>query len=142
MNRLFLVFSGIAKPVSVEQPELIAVVLGFVQQFVPEFTAAEVIWVRSMKTSKLGVLNTQCRSVVMASKVRSTFASLVKAKPVPAFIGKVLLYCNRLNNAWIMILSRSIQCSFEYIELQVISLNFQYISDSVLLSNEVPMNCV
>ena len=89
MNRLFLVFSGIAKPVSVEQPELIAVVLGFVQQFVPEFTAAEVIWVRSMKTSKLGVLNVQCRSVVMASKVRSTFASLVKTKPVPAFIGKV-----------------------------------------------------
>ena len=60
MNSLFLVFSGIAKPVSVEQPELIAVVLGYVQQFVPEFTAAEVIWVRSMKTSKLGVLNTQC----------------------------------------------------------------------------------
>ena len=60
MNSLFLVFSGIAKPVSVKQPELIAVVLGFVQQFVPEFTAAEVIWVRSMKTSKLGVLNTQC----------------------------------------------------------------------------------
>ena len=42
-----------------------------------------------MRTSKLGVLNVQCRSVVMASKVRSTFASLVKSKPVPAFIGKV-----------------------------------------------------
>ena len=86
---LFFIFTGVAKPASVEQPELIAIVLNFVQQFVPEFTAAEIIWVRSMKTSKLGVLNVQCRSVVMASKVWSTFASLVKAKPVPAFIGKV-----------------------------------------------------
>ena len=86
---LFFIFTGVAKPASVEQPELIAIVLNFVQQFDPEFTAAEIIWVRSMKTSKLGVLNIQCRSVVMASKVRSTFASLVKAKPVPAFIGKV-----------------------------------------------------
>ena len=86
-----LSFSGVAKPDSVEQPELIAVVLGFVQNFVPEFSAAEIVWVRSMRTSKLGVLNVQCRSVVMASKVRSTFASLVKSKPVPAFIGKVII---------------------------------------------------
>ena len=84
-------FSGIAKPASVEQPELIAIVLGFVQKFVPEFSAADIIWVRSMRTSKLGVLNVQCRSVVMASKVQSTFASLVKSTPVPVFIGKVLL---------------------------------------------------
>lgn len=84
-------FSGIAKPASVEQPELIAIVLGFVQNFVPEFSAVDIIWVRSMRTSKLGVLNVQCRSVVMASKVRSTFASLVKSTPVPVFIGKVML---------------------------------------------------
>ena len=84
-------FSGIAKPASVEQPELIAIVLGFVQNFVPEFSAADIVWVRSMRTSKLGVLNVQCRSVVMASKVRSTFASLMKSTPVPVFIGKVLL---------------------------------------------------
>ena len=85
------IVSGVAKPTSVEQPELISIVLGFVQQFVPEFTVADIIWVRSMKTSKLGVLNIQCRSVVMASNVRSTFANLVNAKPVPAFIGKVTL---------------------------------------------------
>ena len=84
-------FSGIAKPASVEQPELIAIVLGFVQNFVPEFSAVDIIWVRSMRTSKLGVLNVQCRSVVMASKVRSTFASLVKSTPVPVYIGKVML---------------------------------------------------
>ena len=87
-------FLGVTKPASVEQPELIAIVLGFVQQFVPEFNAAEIVWVRSMKTSKLGVLNVQCRSVVVASKIRSTFASLVKSKPIPAFIGKVNFRCN------------------------------------------------
>ena len=40
-----LSFSGVAKPDSVEHPELIAVVLGFVQNFVPEFSAAEIVWV-------------------------------------------------------------------------------------------------
>ena len=80
---------GITKPASVEQPELIAIVLGFVQNFVPDFSAADIIWVRSMRTSKFGVLNVQCRSVVMASRVRSTFALLVKTTPVPVFIGKV-----------------------------------------------------
>ena len=80
--------SGITKPTSVEQPVLIDIVLRFVQ-FVPDFSAADIAWVRSMKTSKFGVLNTQCRSVVMASRVKSTFASLVKTKPIPAFIGKV-----------------------------------------------------
>ena len=83
------------KPASVEQPVLIDIVLRFVQQFVPDFSAADIAWVRAMKASKFGVLYIQCRSVVMASRVRSTFASLVKTKPVPAFIGKVYIrHCN------------------------------------------------
>ena len=77
---------------------MIDIVLRFVQQFVPEFSAADISWVRSMKASKFGVLNIQCRTVVMAARVRSTFAALVKAKPVPAFIGKVYSksWCNKL----------------------------------------------
>ena len=82
-------FSGVTKPASVEQPILIVIILGFVQQFVPEFSAADLTWVRAMKSSKFGVLNCQCWTVMMASKVKSTFASLVKTKPTPAFIGKV-----------------------------------------------------
>ena len=84
-------FSGIAKPASVEQPELIAIVLGFVQNFVPEFSAADIIWVRSMRTSKLGVLNVQCRSIVCAGMVKSTFAGLVKQDVKPSYIGNVSL---------------------------------------------------
>ena len=101
-------FLGVTKPASVEQPELIAIVLGFVQQFVPEFNAAEIVWVRSMKTSKLGVLNVQCRSVVVASKIRSTFASLVKSKPIPAFIGKVNF---RFNICVLVLRARTINTS-------------------------------
>ena len=83
------------KPNTVDQPILIGIVLQFVQQFVPDFVASDITWVRSMKASKFGVLNIQCRSVVMASRVQSTFASLVKTKPVPAFIGKVYIrHCN------------------------------------------------
>ena len=82
-----------AKPASIDQPYLINVVLDFVQKFVPDFNSGDLVWVRSTKTSKL--LNCQCRSVMRASMVRSTFASIVKTKPTPAFIGKV---CNRSFN--------------------------------------------
>lgn len=84
-----------AKPASIDQPYLINVVLDFVQKFVPDFNSGDLVWVRSTKTSKFGVLNCQCRSVMRASMVRSTFASIVKTKPTPAFIGKV---CNRSFN--------------------------------------------
>ena len=87
---VYLILSGITKPTTVDQPFLIGVVLQFVQQFVPEFNASDLVWVRAMKSSKFGVLNCQCRTVMIASKVRSTFASLVKTSPTPAFIGKVL----------------------------------------------------
>ena len=86
----FCVISGITKPNSIEQPVLIGLVLQFVQQFVPDFYASDISWVRSLKSSRFGVLNVQCRTVLAAARVRSTFASLVKAKPVPAFIGKVI----------------------------------------------------
>ena len=74
------------KPTSVEQPTLISMVLGFVQNFLPDFSAAEIIWVRSMKASKFAVFNVQCRSVVSATRVKSTFASIVKSANKPAYI--------------------------------------------------------
>ena len=80
------------KPATVEQPLLITIVLQFVQQFVPEFVASDIIWVRSMKSSKVGVFNVQCRTVMAASRVRGTFASLVKSIPTPTFIGNVSIY--------------------------------------------------
>ena len=64
-------------------------VLGFVQKFLPDFAATDVIWVRSMKSSRFAVLNVQCRDVPVATRVKSTFAALVKSSNKPAFIGDV-----------------------------------------------------
>ena len=87
---LYLIFlEGLPKPTSIEQPTLIGMVVGFVQNFLPDFSAAEIIWVRSMKASKFGVFNVQCRSVVSATRVKSTFASIVKSSTKPSYIGDV-----------------------------------------------------
>ena len=64
-------------------------VLGFVQKFLPDFAATDIIWVRSMKSSKFAVLNVQCRDVPVATRVKSTFAALVKSANKPAYIGDV-----------------------------------------------------
>ena len=64
-------------------------VLGFVQKFLPDFAATDIIWVRSMKSSKFAVLNVQCRDVPVATRVKSTFAALVKSSNKPAYIGDV-----------------------------------------------------
>ena len=88
---VFFVVIGVPKLASVEQPILIDIVLRFVQNFVPDFAASDITYVRSMKASKFGVLNVQCRTVVSAARVLSTFASLVKTKPTPSFIGKVCI---------------------------------------------------
>ena len=77
------------KPPSIEQKVLIGLVVGFVQNFVPEFSPADLIWVRALKASKFAVLNVQCKSVVMATRVKSTFASIVKAAVKPHYIGDV-----------------------------------------------------
>ena len=81
--------SGISKPTSIEQAHLAGIVVDYVQRFVNQFTASDLIWVRSMKASKMGVLNCQCRTVQMASTVRSTFASLIKSANPPTYLGKI-----------------------------------------------------
>ena len=81
--------SGGAKPKSVEQPYLIGIVVTFVQKFLPRFKDTDIIYVRSMRASKTAVLNVQCRSVVVAGLVKSTFAGLVKQTTTPDYIGNV-----------------------------------------------------
>ena len=86
---MFFIVSGLPKPVSVEQKILFGMVLGFVQKFLPDFAATDITWVRSMKSSKFAVLNVQCRDVTIATRVKSTFAALVKSANKPAYIGDV-----------------------------------------------------
>ena len=64
------------KPTSVDQRVLINLVLGFVQNFLPDFAANHITYVRSNKSSRFAVLNVQCKSVPIATRVKSTFASI------------------------------------------------------------------
>lgn len=84
-----LLISGLPKPTSVDQQVLIDLVLGFVQNFVPDFNASHITYVRSMKTSKFAVLNVQCKSIPIATRVKSTFASIVKSDNKPSYIKDV-----------------------------------------------------
>ena len=72
-----------------DQAHLAAIVVDYVQRFVNQFNATDLVWVRSMKASKVGVLNCQCRTVQIASSVRSTFASLIKSATPPTYLGKI-----------------------------------------------------
>ena len=63
----------------------------FVRKMLPRFNGTDILYVRSMRASKVAVMNVQCRSVIVAGLVRSTFASLVKQTPIPTFIGNVSL---------------------------------------------------
>ena len=89
INLCFYSFPGVTKPTSIDQAHLAAIVVDYVQRFVNQFNATDLIWVRSMKASKVGVLNCQCRSVQIASTVRSTFASLIKSATPPTYLGKI-----------------------------------------------------
>ena len=64
------------KPTSVDQRVLINLVLGFVQNFLPDFAANHIVYVRSNKSSRFAVLNVQCKSIPIATRVKSTFASI------------------------------------------------------------------
>ena len=59
----------------------------------PRFKASNVVYVRSMRASKIAVYNVQCRSVVIAGLVKSTFATLVKQEHKPSYIGDVSTHC-------------------------------------------------
>ena len=73
-----------------EQAFLIGLVVSFVQKMLPQFVGSDILYVRSMRASKTAVLNVQCRSVVMAGLVKSTFATLVKQTVKPDYIGNVI----------------------------------------------------
>ena len=54
-----------------DQPILIDQVASFVRQFLPTFTNEEIVYVRSMRSPKMGIFNVQCRSVTIATLVKN-----------------------------------------------------------------------
>ena len=92
-----------------DQPVLAAQVVRFVDQFVPDFVADDILYVRSMRSTKTGLFNVQCRSVTKAQLVKSTFASLVKSDNPPDFLGDVSIsYSHSLGTRIRLSLMRSI----------------------------------
>ena len=77
------------KPSSLEQEDLIAIVVKFVTKMIPTFKGGDIIWVRALKSAKVAVFNVQCKSIPIATNVKSVFAGLIKQTVPPAFIGKV-----------------------------------------------------
>ena len=56
---------------------------------IPQFNNDDVKWVRSPKGGKTGVLNVECRSINVATAVKSTFAGLVKSDRPPSYLKNV-----------------------------------------------------
>ena len=72
-----------------EQPNLVNEVGSFVRHFLPDFKNDHIVYVRSMRSAKMGIYNVQCRSAAIATQVKSNFASLVKSDDPPDYIGDI-----------------------------------------------------
>ena len=89
MLYLFIFVAGQPKPKTVEQTVLVDEVGTFVRQFLPTFANEDSVYVRSMRSAKIGIYNVQCRDVTIATLVKSSFASLVKSDDPPEYLGDV-----------------------------------------------------
>ena len=78
--------SGLAKPVKIDQPSLIRSVVRCIRQMIQPFNETDVIYVRNIRSNRTGVFNVECRSIAVASAVKSTFAGLVKSTHPPAYL--------------------------------------------------------
>ena len=106
---LSIFLSGQPKPKSVDQPILVDQVGQFVRQFLPTFENDDIIYVRSMRSQKMGIYNVQCRNVTIATLVKSSFASLVKSESPPDYLGDVSIsYSHSLGTRVRISLMRSI----------------------------------
>ena len=105
----FYFLLGLPKTRSTDQTLLTAKVVNFVNQFVSDFTSEDVLYVRSMRSTKTSIFNIQCRSVTRATLVKSTFASLVKSDDKPDYLEDVSIsYSHSLGTRIRLSLMRSI----------------------------------
>ena len=82
-------YEGVPKPANADQPVLIRIVVGVVKKMISAFNSTDVIYVRSLRNSKAGVMNVECRSIAVAQAVKSTFAGLVKSTHPPSYLKNV-----------------------------------------------------
>ena len=84
-----ILLAGQPKPKTVDQPILVDEVGRFVRQFLPTFPNDDIIYVRSMRSAKIGIYNVQCQNAAIATLVKSSFANLVKSDDPPDYVGDV-----------------------------------------------------
>ena len=87
--RFAFLLTGIPRPKATDQPSLIAVVVKLVKKMIPQFNNGDIRYVRCPRTGKNGILNVECRSINVASAVKSTFAGLVKSEKPPSYLKNV-----------------------------------------------------
>lgn len=79
-------FSGVPKPANFDQPTLIRSVVRLVRQLIRQFNETDIVYVRNIRSNKSTIYNVECRSIAVASAVKSTFAGLVKSAKPPAYL--------------------------------------------------------
>ena len=82
---------GVPRPATADQPTLIRIVVGVVKKMISAFNAGDIIYVRSLRNSKAGIMNVECRSIAVATAVKSTFAGLIKSTHPPSYLKNVSL---------------------------------------------------
>ena len=85
-------FLGLPKPKDNDQPLLIESVVRVVKKMIPQFNATDIKWVRTLKAGRGGVFNVECRSIAVASAVKSTFAGLIKSERPPSYLKNVSIF--------------------------------------------------
>ena len=91
------------------QDQLRSQVYAFVKQLATGISLDDIVWVRLVRSTVNQVANVECRGVAVASLIKSSFASLVKAAKPPDFIGKVSIsFCHSLGTRVRLSILRSI----------------------------------
>ena len=81
------------KPKTADQPSLIASVVKIVKRMIPPFNNGDIKWVRTLRAGKGGVFNVECRTVAVATAVKSSFANLIKSDNPPSYLKNVRTSC-------------------------------------------------
>ena len=69
-----------------DQQALQGQVVELLVNMIPSFSSIDLLYVRSMRGSKVNVYNCQCRTAELASSVKSRFATLIKSKVPPDYL--------------------------------------------------------
>ena len=86
LNLRLLSISGLLRLEKYDQQALHGQVVSLLVNMIASFSSIDLLYVWSMRGSKVNVYNCQCRNVEIASAVKGRFATLIKSKVPPAYL--------------------------------------------------------